>query len=342
MRSLRQALIGLGIVGFIAGVLSLVVAFSSDHLDQVQVGAVVFYPLIGWSFIGTGLFAWWRRPANRLGALMAAVGFVWFLAALIASDVPGLFAIGGLLNALPFAILLHMLVAFPTGRLETRGERFLVAVAYFDVTVMQLISVLFLDTGDPDVCVGCPTNPLLISDQEVVSGIASGLQTLIAVAGVSAVAVLLYRRWRSASAPAKSALSPVLLTGGLTGILLVISLIGDISGVPRRSGRGRHRPPGGGGYGLRAARVPGRPHALPVVTRRRRERTRRSAWRAGSQAGASRRPCRRAGRPDALAGVLGPRPGSLRGRLGAARGAARAGTGTLPAPMSSTRGTRWR
>ncbi len=232
MRSLRQALIGLGLVGFIAGVLSLVVAFSSDHLDQVQVGAVVFYPLIGWSFIGTGLFAWWRRPANRLGALMAAVGFVWFLAALIASDVPGLFAIGGLLNALPFAILLHMLVAFPTGRLETRGERFLVAVAYFDVTVMQLISVLFLDTADPDVCVGCPSNPLLVSDQEVVSGIASGLQTLIAVAGVSAVAVLLYRRWRSASAPARRALSPVLLTGGLTGILLVISLIGDISGVP--------------------------------------------------------------------------------------------------------------
>ena len=30
--------------------------------------ASIFTPLIGWSFIGTGLFAWWRRPDNSFGA----------------------------------------------------------------------------------------------------------------------------------------------------------------------------------------------------------------------------------------------------------------------------------
>ena len=34
---------------------------------------------IGWSFIGVGLFAWWRRPDNRFGVLMTAVGFAFFL-----------------------------------------------------------------------------------------------------------------------------------------------------------------------------------------------------------------------------------------------------------------------
>ena len=136
----------------------------------MQTGAVVFTPLIGWSFIGTGLFAWWRRPENRFGALMTAVGFVWFLSALTASDVPGVFAIGGIFSALPYALLLHMLVAFPTGRLETRWERFLVGLGYFDTTVMQLRRDPLPQTRrDPDVCNGCPANPLLISDQAGVS-----------------------------------------------------------------------------------------------------------------------------------------------------------------------------
>ena len=43
-------------------------------------------PVIGWSFIGTGLFAWWRRPENRFGALLVAVGFAWFTSGLIAAE----------------------------------------------------------------------------------------------------------------------------------------------------------------------------------------------------------------------------------------------------------------
>ena len=232
MRSLRLALIGLGLAGFAGGVLTLVVALSSDHLDEVQAGGIVFNPLIGWSFIGTGLFAWWRRPENAFGALMTAVGFVWFISTLSASDVPWLFAIGGLFGALPYAFLLHMLVAFPSGRLETRWERILVGVGYFDTTVMQVIGVLFLNTADPDVCNDCPANPLLISDQEVVSGIAFGLQALIGAFGVTAIAILLVRRWRSASPALRSALAPVLLAGVVTAILLTLSLVGDITGVP--------------------------------------------------------------------------------------------------------------
>ena len=61
---------------------------------------------------------------------------------------PGLFAIGGLFGALPYALLLHMLVAFPSGRLRPAWERILIGVAYFDTTVVQVLGVLFLDTGN--------------------------------------------------------------------------------------------------------------------------------------------------------------------------------------------------
>jgi signal transduction histidine kinase len=236
MKSLRLALIGIGIAGLVGGAISLAIAASSDHAEDVQIGAVVFTPLIGWSFIGTGLFAWWRRPENRFGALMTAVGFVWFLASLITSDVPALFAIGGLFSALPYALLLHMLVAFPTGRLETRWERILVGVGYFDTTVMQVLGVLFLDTTNPDVCTGCPANPILISDQVVASGIAYGLQALIGIFGLTGIGILLVRRWRSASSATRSALTPVLLVGVLTTFLLGLSLIGDVAGFPDGTG----------------------------------------------------------------------------------------------------------
>ena len=193
MKPRWEVLVALGLLGLLGAAASLWAGLNSDHLEEVQVGGAVFNPLIGLSFIVTGLFAWWRRPENRFGALMIAVGFVWLIATLIVSDVPGLFALGGLFSALPYAFLLHMLVAFPSGRLSTPWERFLVTMAYLDVTVLQLVGVLFLNTADPDVCSGCPANPLLISDQEIVVGVAFGIQSLIGVFGVGAIAVLLAR-----------------------------------------------------------------------------------------------------------------------------------------------------
>ena len=232
MRSLRLALVGLGLAGLAVGVVCLLIVLSSDHLDEVQIGGVVFTPLIGWSFIATGLFAWWRRPGNSFGALMALVGFVWFLSALLASDVRGLFAIGGLFGALPYALLLHMLVAFPSGRLQTGWERLLIGVAYFDTTAIQVLGVLFLETGSGDECPGCPANPLLISENTGLADAIFGVQSLIGVVGVTGIAVLLVRRWRRASSSYRSALTPVLAAGVVTASLLILSLLADVTGIP--------------------------------------------------------------------------------------------------------------
>jgi hypothetical protein len=42
----------------------------------------VFGPIMVWSFVGTGLYAWHRRPASRVGLLMVLLGFAWCVAAL--------------------------------------------------------------------------------------------------------------------------------------------------------------------------------------------------------------------------------------------------------------------
>ena len=49
-------------------------SLTSDHAADDQTLNLLLGPLVGWAFIGAGLVAWWRRPDNRFGSLMTAVG----------------------------------------------------------------------------------------------------------------------------------------------------------------------------------------------------------------------------------------------------------------------------
>ena len=163
---------------------------DSDRFDDKGPWVPILYPLIAASFIGTGLFAWWRRPENRIGPLMTAVGFVWSLGTLEASDTPGIFIIGLIINPAAFAILIHMLLAFPSGRLRGRGTKFLVGVAYFDTLVLTIVAVLFHQTSaHSDYCTDCPPNPILISDQPGFSDFIFGLQSVLGTLGLAAIGV---------------------------------------------------------------------------------------------------------------------------------------------------------
>jgi hypothetical protein len=66
----------------VAGVAVAVPVFTSERTDDpARTGVLTL--VIGWSFIGAGLVAARRRPENRTGAAMMAVGFLWFLAQLV-------------------------------------------------------------------------------------------------------------------------------------------------------------------------------------------------------------------------------------------------------------------
>ena len=62
-----------------------VVVLGSDH-QQAKAAFAIFGPAVGWGFIGTGLWAWRREPANRTGTLMVALGFAWLLSTLEAAN----------------------------------------------------------------------------------------------------------------------------------------------------------------------------------------------------------------------------------------------------------------
>src|ERR671930_410519 len=94
MLGLRRALLALFALGIIFAGLDVALVLASTHEDQKLVTAILG-PVIGLSFIGTGGFAWCRRPLNRFGLLMTGVGFAWFLAGLAESNNPTVFTLGG-------------------------------------------------------------------------------------------------------------------------------------------------------------------------------------------------------------------------------------------------------
>src|SRR3954454_21808013 len=117
------------------------IILTSGHMSSRGTWAV-YNAALGWSFIGTGLYAWWRRPDNRSGALMTAVGFLWFLAPLSFSDNEAIFTVGQFTASIPIAALAHLILAFPNGRLDSRYHRVLVGAGYFSATLLQLPGLL--------------------------------------------------------------------------------------------------------------------------------------------------------------------------------------------------------
>jgi signal transduction histidine kinase/PAS domain-containing protein len=222
-RSARLWLLVVPLALAVGGVTSALMYFS-DHQDLPQLQAVLT-ALTGGSFIVAGLVARSRRPNNRTGLLLIAVGFSWFLSAgLVGANDSLPWTIGVALGALPGGFLIHLLLAYPNGLLESRSDRVLAAIGYVLVTVGQMAH-LPVDP-DPYSCLdsGCPSNAFLVSDQETLRNIAVWSVQLVAVVYLVAVVATLIGRWRHSSAAARRVLAPVLFAGATTLFLFAISV----------------------------------------------------------------------------------------------------------------------
>src|SRR5947209_7582635 len=167
MSSLRRALIGLAALIF--GIGALLVVINGKH--NIHRGAYAALALtIGWGFTGTGLYAWKRRPESNIGPLMIAVGVAGLLKALAFSNHSVIFTIASLGEVLIYALLIHLLLSFPSGHLHSRLDRVLVALAYFNTTLVHLAAFVVTDPAK-DGCPHCPGNPLLIDHAPAVAGV---------------------------------------------------------------------------------------------------------------------------------------------------------------------------
>jgi len=159
-RPLQLALTHLGIsFGLLAAVVIVLLVVSPNEPTWV----LILFVVVAASYAVAGLVAWGRRPSNRMGMLMTAGGFAWLLAALVNTAITPLVAAGTVIATVPVAVIVHLLHAFPSGRLRGRTSKAVVAAAYVVTVVLQAPLYLFTVIPGPEGCSPSPTVPTCCS-----------------------------------------------------------------------------------------------------------------------------------------------------------------------------------
>ena len=219
MRDRRLVVVVIAAIVCGAGAAALIL--SSDHLANRTVWAV-FGPIVGWCFIGTGLYAQRRRPESRAGTLMVVLGFAWFSNAIGATDVPLLYTVGLITGGLWGGVFLHLVLAFPSGRLPPGWERWLAIAGYLIFTLANVPAMLVAAPHDFG-CDDCPQNLLLIERDETLRDIAFAFQAALYGALFLLVLGRLVLRWRRTPMLERLQLTPVYASGLLTFLLYTIA-----------------------------------------------------------------------------------------------------------------------
>ncbi len=175
-------------------------------------------------WIATGLVAWWRVPDNRTGPLLTALGFVE-ISGLLYWDAALPFTLAALTSAFLFAIGVHLFLAFPSGRLETRSERAVVAFAYGATVILAPAAAMFRETRPG--CLACPANLLFVTEIPALADAIDVIGTVLIVGLLVVTIAMVIQRWRHADADSRLALDPVIAVSCLATSLLLVSIVAE-------------------------------------------------------------------------------------------------------------------
>ncbi|MER5647510.1 histidine kinase [Streptosporangium sp. NPDC002524] len=183
---------------------------------------VVMHAVTGVLYLSAGVVAHYRYSANAIGPLMLVAGIAMFAEDLQLSDEAWPHTIGQFLVAFSGAVVTHLLLMFPTGRLETRVQKALMAVAYAFAAQMGVAVAFFMDqTSDDD---HTPPGMLFVREHPVVGGLAEDTSQAAAVVVAAGLVVVLLRRWITGRLLMRRLLAPVILLVLATGLVAVVGL----------------------------------------------------------------------------------------------------------------------
>jgi signal transduction histidine kinase len=205
--------------GLALGVFSLAIARDNPtfSLAGTSLGGAGALLGAGWALLAGGLAFWGRRPGNAVGPILVAASGAWFVAEW---DNPSIgsavsFTIGLALYAACPPFVAWAMLAYPSGRLASWGERLAIGVALAGaVLVLGLLPALFFDPAAAG-CAQCPENGLVVSDEPGLFddlnrvGVRLGLAWSLLV-----IAMAVWRLVRS-SAAKRRVVAPLLLAGGV-------------------------------------------------------------------------------------------------------------------------------
>jgi signal transduction histidine kinase len=176
----------------------------------------------GFSFALSGAVLWLRRPAGNTGLLMITVGVTWYIGDLQLIDQPILFAFGFCLFYINIAVMAHLVLALPTGRLNRRYERGLVAAVYLAVPLTQV----------PRLIAEYPPKPQAWGDPRSPQSIWAPIGSMTILILTVLVVVLIARRWSASARPVRRQYALVwaaILSMGLIGVVYTLAALFNAS-----------------------------------------------------------------------------------------------------------------
>jgi signal transduction histidine kinase len=201
--------LALALVALAAGLVNLALVLGSGD-DRPRPLAYLLISIVGvsWSFVAAGLAAWWRRPENRTGALMVAVGLAYALLGFRLLRTPLGFTLYLLLATLPAAILAHLIAVFPDGRVTTRLQRVFIVANYATTVPLAFVQLLLVDP-DGLRCPECPDDLLGAGGRHPYGAAVLAVSNLWEVVLGGLLLWIVVTRWRRAAAPRRRSLAPV-------------------------------------------------------------------------------------------------------------------------------------
>lgn len=180
--------------------------------------------LTGLAYLVCGRVLIARRLRPRFARLLVLAAAAWFAEDLVTSNVAPVYAVGVLLSNAFDPILLTLLLAYPNGRLRTRGERAAIAAAAAGTVGVSVLSFL-VGPRPPRTCTSaCHAVHALIYSRTALPVIADAGHYLNAAAAFVVLAMLV-QRYRVRTSVGRRQLG---VLGPVAGAVAATSLVNAI------------------------------------------------------------------------------------------------------------------
>jgi len=207
--SLADALVVVGLGALLVAGTEIAIVL---HQGGQYAWLTALFPVVALVYVGAGLLAWRRRPSSRLGLLIVLAGGAILVSSLADLDTPATGAAGAIAQTVVFAVIVQLLLAFPTGRLHERAERRVVAAVYAVSLLLQPPAYLF-----------APDGALSIADRPDLVDAGLEVQRAVGAVVVLATSALLVRRMRRARDEQRRVLVPLFAYGIFTVLFIPVS-----------------------------------------------------------------------------------------------------------------------
>lgn len=199
--SLGRALGAVAALGILLGLTQLAVGIWAGGAAW----AVGAFTALFWVWLGAGILAWTRRPGNGMGALLVVASVGVFLGGAANMQVPVLAVVGSIFATSVLAVTVHLLHAFPSGRLRGALSRATVVAGYLVAVGGDFVTTTLEEAN--------------LADAGAVRAV-NLAQSVAGIAVMAVTAVLLARRLAGAEPRHRRVLLPLFLYGILAVLLI--------------------------------------------------------------------------------------------------------------------------